>query len=116
MNKMATFDEEIYEMVDFSNFNPENNMSSGIGTLSWTNVKSAVIYGVMTLVSVFGLAIVQGILKAGSLFGLDWKAIIDSATIATLPTLITGLSLMKNFFTTDSGKFAGIIKVTPPQE
>ncbi len=90
-------------------------MDNGIGKLSWVNVKSALVYGVLTLVSVFGLAVVQGVLKAGSLFGLDWKAIIDSATIATLPALISGLSLMKNFFTTSRGNFVGMVKVTPEE-
>lgn len=86
---------------------------NGLFTLSWSNVKSAIVYGVLTLVVSFVLAFAQGVLNAGSIFGLDWKAIVDSAVIATIPTLIVLVSLGKNFLTDAQGKFLGKTEVIP---
>ncbi len=86
---------------------------NGLFTLSWSNVKSAVVYGVLTLLTSFGLAFAQGILNAGSVFGLDWKAIVDSSVIATIPTLIVLISLGKNLLTDAQGKFLGKTTVIP---
>jgi len=86
---------------------------NGLFTLTWSNVKSAVIYGLLTLGVTFGLSIAQGVLNAGSIFGLDWKAIVDSAVIATLPVLIATISLAKNLLTTSKGNFLGSVGVIP---
>lgn len=86
---------------------------NGLFTLSWSNVKSAVVYGLLTLLVSFALAFAQNVLDAGSIFGLDWKAIVDSAVIATIPTLIILISLGKNFLTDAQGKFLGKTEVIP---
>jgi len=86
---------------------------NGIFTLTWSNVKSAIVYGLLVLFASFGFSLVQSILNAGSIFGLDWKHIVDTAVIATLPIIIASLSLLKNFLTDSSGHFLGVTKVIP---
>lgn len=89
---------------------------NGIFTLTWANVKSAIVYGLLVLGVSFALAFAQGVLNAGSIFGLDWKHIVDTSVIATLPILVVSLSLLKNLFTTSSGKFLGMTKVIPDND
>lgn len=86
---------------------------NGLFTLTWSNVKSALVYGLLVLATSFALALVQNILSAGSIFGLDWKHIVDTSVIATLPIGIAGLSLLKNFLTDAQGKFLGKTEVIP---
>lgn len=89
---------------------------NGFFTLTWSNIKSAVIYGFLTLVATFLLSIVQNVLNTGSVFGLDWKQIVDSAVIATLPTIIIALSLAKNLLTNSKGEFLGVTEVIPDKD
>lgn len=86
---------------------------NGLFTLTWSNVKSALVYGALVLLASFGLAVAQDVLQAGSIFGLNWMHIVDSAVIATLPIGIAGLSLLKNLLTDAQGKFLGTTKVIP---
>lgn len=86
---------------------------NGLFTLTKANVKSAVVYGLLTLGISFVLAFAQGVLQAGSIFGLDWKGIVDSSVIATIPVLITLVSLAKNLLTDNQGKFLGQTEVIP---
>lgn len=77
--------------------------TKGLLQLSWINIKSAIVYGV--------LALCVYIISKGSVFGLDWKILVDVFILAILT------SFVKNFFTTDSGDFAGVVKVVdaPPK-
>lgn len=86
---------------------------NGLFTLTWSNVKSAVVYGLLVLAASFALSVLQNVLDAGSIFGLDWKHIVDSAVIATLPIGIAGLSLIKNLLTNSKGQFLNAVKVIP---
>lgn len=88
-------------------------MLNGLFTLTKANVKSAVVYGILSLGATFLLSFLQGVLDAHSIFGLDWKSIIDSAAIATIPVLITFVSLGKNLLTTSQGNFLGVTEVIP---
>lgn len=91
-------------------------MKNGIFKITWSNVMSALVYGILTLGAVFLLSIFQGILDKGSIFGLDWKRIVDHATIATIPTLIAGVSIFKNLLTTSDGKFLNTTEVIPDKK
>lgn len=86
---------------------------NGFFTLTWANVKSAAVYGALVLAASFVLSIAQSVLDAKSIFGLDWKNIVDTAVIATIPVGIAGLSLLKNLLTDSSGHFLGFFKVIP---
>lgn len=86
---------------------------NGLFTLTWSNVKSAVVYGLLTLGVVFLLSLAQSVLNAGSIFGLNWKAIVDNAVVATIPTLIVMISLLKNLLTNSKGNFLGAVEVIP---
>lgn len=86
---------------------------NGLFTLTWSNVKSALVYGGLTLLVSFLLALAQNVLNAGTIFGLDWKAIIDSTVIATIPVIIILISLVKNLLTDSKGKFLGATEVIP---
>ena len=90
------------------------DMNNGIFTLSWNNIRSAIVYALLTIIVAFALAILQSIISAGSIFGINWKMVVDHATIAVIPLLIAGLSLLKNLLTTNNGSFLGITKVVEP--
>lgn len=78
-------------------------MLNGLLQLSWINIKSALIYG--------AIAVCLYIISKGTVFGLDWKILVDVGVMAILT------SFTKNFFTTDAGDFAGVVKVVdaPPK-
>lgn len=71
--------------------------TNGIGVISWINVKSALVYGL--------LAVLMAIIANKSIFGLDWRVLVDTAVMGVL------VSFVKNFLTTNDGKFAGVVKV-----
>ena len=78
-------------------------MNNGILSLSWINIKSSIVYGL--------LGVCVYVISKGTVFGLDWHILVDVGVIGILT------SLTKNFFTTDSGDFAGVVKVVdaPPK-
>ena len=97
------------EVEDFINPNQPNNMNNGIFKLNNSNVKSALVYGLL-----WGLlAVLLEVQSAGGIFNLDWKSIIDVGVLAVIASVI---SLLKNLFTTDSGNFLGVVKVIPENE
>lgn len=83
----------------------------GLFKLSWANVKSAIVYGLLTFLAAFILSIVQQVLDAGTFLGLNWVHIIDSSAVSTLPLMIVGLSIIKNLLTNSKGEFLGITNV-----
>ena len=81
-------------------------MNNGLGKLDWINIKSAIIYGLIIGVgAMFAVAI-----GVGDLWKLDWHVLVNAGVFALLG------SLVKNLLTTNSGNFAGIVKVIPPTE
>ena len=91
------------EVVDIHyqrKLNIENNMENGILKLSWVNVWSALVYGV--------LAMAQYVISQGTVIGLYWKILVDVGVLGLLSSLI------KNILTTNQGNFVGLIKVIPP--
>jgi hypothetical protein len=89
---------------------------NGLFKLTSANVRSALVYGALFFILTLLLAIAQNVLNAGTIFGLNWKYIIDSSVIATLPALIVGLSLLKNLLTNDKGQFLGFTEVIPDKK
>lgn len=71
--------------------------TNGIGVISWINVKSALVYGL--------LAVLMAIIANKSIFGLDWRILVDTAVMGVLT------SFVKNFLTTNDGNFVGVVKV-----
>jgi len=71
--------------------------TNGIGVISWINVKSALVYGL--------LAVLMAIIANKSIFGLDWRVLVDTAVMGVL------VSFVKNFLTTNDGNFVGVVKV-----
>jgi len=83
-------------------------MKNGIFKLSLVNVKSALVYGLL-----WGLlAMLLNMQMAGSVFNLNWKDVVDSGIMAMIAAVI---SLLKNLFTTDEGKFVGLVDVVEPK-
>lgn len=81
-------------------------MKNGIGLLSWVNVKSALVYGLVAGV----LATVAYMLSVGDVFVLDWKLVLNNFVFGFLT------SVVKNMATTNEGNFLGVTKVIPPTE
>ena len=93
-----------YELEDF--LLEEQNMNT-LFQVSWTNVKSALIYALL-------IAIVEGIgfiISAGSVFSVEWHGLVNAMV---LPALVFIVSIIKNFLTTAKGNFVGVVKVIPP--
>lgn len=86
---------------------------NGFLTLTWANVKSAIIYGLLTSVVTFALVVGTSILAHGSFYGLEWSVILDKAAIAVVGVLVSLVSLLKNLLTDAQGRFLGIIEVIP---
>lgn len=76
-------------------------------TLSWTNVKSAIIYAVLMALVSMGIYVIG----VGNIFALDTHVLINSGVLAIVTAFV---SLVKNFFTDNSGNFAGIVQVVQP--
>lgn len=80
------------------------HMESGIGKLDWVNIKSALVFGILSAVLAMGMYVVG----VGDIFALDGKALANAGVFGGLNTL---LSLLKSLLTTDSGNFVGAVKV-----
>lgn len=89
---------------------------NGLLTLSWSNVKSAIVYGFLTSFVTFAAVFLAGIVSHGSIFGVDWYHLLDTSTIATLGVWIAMISLLKNLLTDAQGRFIGITEVIPDKD
>ncbi len=88
----------------------------GLFKLTKENIKSAFVYGFLTWIATFILAVIESIREAGTFLGLNWTAIIDSSAVATLPAIIVVVSMVKNLLTTSEGKFLGVTEVIPDKK
>lgn len=88
-------------------------MKNGLFSLTWSNIKSAIVYGLLTMGLAFVLSIAESVLKAGSIFGLNWHHIVDSGVMTSLGIFVTSVSVVKNLLTTSKGNFLGLVKVVP---
>lgn len=77
-----------------------------MGTISWINIKSALVYGLITGVVAVGLYMIG----EGDVFNLSIKPITNVFIFSFLGVFI---SLLKNLLTNESGKFVGAVKVIP---
>lgn len=77
---------------------------NGIGKLSWVNIKSGLIYGVLWAILAMGIYTVE----VGDVFALNIKNLINAGAFGFLGIVV---SLLKNILTTNDGKFAGAVKV-----
>ena len=82
----------------------KNKNMNGILTLSWTNCKSALVYGLLSAI----LAMSLYAISIGDVFKLDLHALINSGVFGLLAVLV---SLIKNLLTTNQGNFLGTTKV-----
>ena len=88
-------------------------MKNGLFTVDWENIKSAIVYGLLTMAVVFVLSVAHGIYDHGSFIGVDWARVIDTGAIKSLGIFVSGLSILKNMLTTSKGNFVGAVKVIP---
>lgn len=88
-------------------------MNNGLFKINFVNVKSAFVYGVVAMFLGALLAVASYIYEAGTIFGLDWKVVIDKGVMAALGTFVATVSIIKNLLTTDKGNFLGAVKVIP---
>ena len=70
-------------------------------SVSWLEVKEAIAVGIVT----FLIVIITEIIYAGSIWGLDWKTLVNDGTIAGLSVIGT---FLKSLLTTSTGKLAGV--------
>ncbi len=78
--------------------------TSTMFSLSITNYKNALVTVLLTAV----LAVVVYVVGLGDIFKVNWHDFVNIGVLALLNGLI---SLIKQFLTTDSGKFLGTVKV-----
>ena len=79
----------------------------GMFSLDANNVRSALVYGVLTALMLMAVYVV-GI---GDIFKIDYRSLLNIGVISLLTTFV---SLVKNLLTNSKGKFAGVVKVIPP--
>lgn len=85
-------------------------MENGIGKLDFTNVKSAIAYGLVTAFLVVLETAIESLITSGNLFAINWK---ELANTSILSGLVVVVSLIKNLLTTSAGNFLGLMKVIP---
>jgi glycyl-tRNA synthetase alpha subunit len=88
--------------IEYYKLKEIKTMQNGIGKLSLENIYSALVYGVV--------AVALYIIAQGTVFGLDWRMLVDIGALGILS------SFVKNLMTTDKGNFVGVVKVIPPIE
>ena len=76
-------------------------MKSKFMTVSWLDVKSALVTGVIMALAV----VISDILVTGNIFTIDWYALLNTGVIAFLTAMV---SLLKSLLTTSEGKIAGV--------
>ena len=76
-------------------------MNSKLGLLNWVEVKSALVLAFITAL----VAIIVKVISAGSVFGLDWKVLVNTGTLAFLAFFV---STLKDLLTTSKGVIAGV--------
>lgn len=97
---------DITEQVGNYQFNKFNYMDSNLGTLSWANIKSALVYVFLTAT----LSILIYIIGIGDIFLISTKSLVNIGVMS----LATGfVSVIKSFLTTSEGKFLGVVSVVP---
>lgn len=74
-------------------------------TLSLVNVKSSLVSAAITAV----LAIAGYIIGVGDVFNIDVHALVNVGALSALTAFV---SLIKSFFTTESGNFVGAVAIT----
>lgn len=84
-------------------------MNSKFLTINFVNIKGALVSGV--LMALFMMLI--AIKATGSIYNLDYKALVDVGAMALTTSFI---SLLKSFFTDETGTFAGAVKVADKVE
>lgn len=90
--------EEVSDEILQAKFNGKK-MNNGILKLTWVNINSALVYGLV--------AMAVYIVGVGDLFILNWHMLINTFVLGVLSSLI------KNLLTTNQGNFAGMVKVIP---
>lgn len=88
-------------------------MNYGLLKISWVNIQSAVVYGVVSMFFAAIITVGNAIKDHGSIFGLDWHNIIDTTAMVVLSIFVALTSVIKNLLTTEKGNFLGSIKVIP---
>lgn len=73
-------------------------------SLDWTKIKSALVSALITAI----LAAAGYVIGVGDIFKIDVHAFINVFSLSALTALV---SLIKSFFTTTAGNFAGAVKV-----
>ena len=84
--------------------------------IDWANIKSAIVYGLLSSLVLGVLASLGYVLKLGNIWGIDWKELTNVGILAAIGGFVAGISIIKNLLTTNSGKFLGITEVIPDKE
>jgi hypothetical protein len=112
MSKFIKPNGGIYEEFNENGFskvgikNNKNKFMNGIFKLDWSNIRSALVYGLLSgLLSLFLYAI-----SVGDIFALGSHAMLNAFVYGGLGSLV---SLIKNLLTTNQGSFLGVTNVIP---
>lgn len=84
------------------------NMKSQFLSFNWTDFKSALVSGLITVLGTALSAVVLYVIGLGNIFIIDWHTLANTGVMAGLVVLV---SLLKAYFTTPQGSFAGLVKI-----
>ena len=76
-------------------------MKNGVLKLSWVNIQSAVMSGIIMGI----LAIFAYIIGVGNIFTLNFHSLVNAGVLTALVTIV---SLIQSVFTTNAGSTAGV--------
>lgn len=79
-------------------------MNNNIFSISWVNIKSAMVSTVLTAF----LSMAVYIVSLNDIFVINYRTLINIGAISLLTGII---SLIKSFLTTDTGRFLGTTKI-----
>ena len=101
---------DITEEVGHYQFTKNRNksMKSPLFKLSWTEIKSALVYALLTALAAM-LAYIVGL---GDIFSISIKPLVN---IGAMSLAVGILSVIKNLLTTSEGDFLGAVKVKEPE-
>lgn len=84
-------------------------MSSNFSKLNWADVKSAIVYAVLTALA----ALIVYLIGLGDVFLLTFKPVVNIFVLSLAAAI---LSVIKHALTTSDNKFIGAVDLTPKEE
>jgi hypothetical protein len=95
---------QVGDVILSNNLENKYMLNSGIGQLSYADVKSAIVYGILAAL----LSMLLYAISIGDVFAVNSHALVNAGFFGGAAVIV---SFIKNLLTTSSGNFAGIVGI-----